>query len=148
MGPRRWDAAAPAPTMAPMKAPNLHNRLYIAEASAAIRARIADVLRGLPDVRIVGEASEAQQALREIAALRPDSVLLDLELGGSTGTRILEAIRGQAPEAALVILTNLAEPQYRRACERAGADGFLDKTNEFERLPGVIAGLAARRDHH
>jgi len=42
------------------------------------------------------------------------------------------------------VLTNHAEPQYRRACEKAGASYFLDKSSDFDEIPRVIAEISAR----
>jgi DNA-binding NarL/FixJ family response regulator len=120
-------------------------QVYIVEDSAAIRARLNDMLGRLGGVRVVGEASGAAQAVSEILSLRPHSVLLDLNLHGSNGMNVLRAIHPQAPDIVFVVLTNHAEPQYRRACERAGAAYFLDKSKEFDRVPGVIAEIASTR---
>jgi len=97
----------------------------------------------LGGVRVVGECAGASQAVADILSLRPHSVLLDLNLSGSSGMQVLRAIHPQAPDIVFVVLTNHAEPQYRRACERAGAAYFLDKSTEFDRVPGVIAEIAS-----
>ena len=119
--------------------------IYIVDDSAAIRARLGEILGRIEDVLVVGEAGNAPQAVTEILALRPDSVLLDLNLNGSSGMQVLRAVHPQDPAIAFVVLTNHAEPQYRRACERAGASYFLDKSTEFDRVPGVIAQIASIR---
>ncbi len=75
----------------------------------------------------------------------PDSVLLDLNLKGRSGIEVLRAVRAQAPGIVFVVLTNHAEPQYRRACTLAGAAYFLDKSTEFDRVRDVIAEIAATR---
>lgn len=121
-------------------------QVYIVDDSAAIRSRLAEMLGRIDGVRVVGQAWGAPQAVADILALRPDSVLLDLNLNGSSGMQILRTIHPQAPEIVFVVLTNHAEPQYRRACERAGAAYFLDKSTEFDRVPGVIAEIAST--HH
>jgi len=130
--------------MGAMNSPHTTN-LYLVEDSASIRSRIAEMLALLPDVRIVGEAAQAPDAVAGILALRPHGVLLDLNLGATSGMDVLRRIRGIAPEITFVVLTNHAEPQYRRACERAGAAYFLDKTTEFHRVPAVISELASTR---
>jgi DNA-binding NarL/FixJ family response regulator len=119
--------------------------IYIVDDSSAIRDRLHDMLDRLEGVCVVGEAGGAGQAVAEILSLRPHSVLLDLNLGGSNGLHVLRAIHPQAPEIVFVVLTNHAEPQYRRACQRAGAAYFLDKSTEFDRVPGVIAEIASTR---
>lgn len=128
--------------MGAMKTARL-TQVYIVDDSAAIRARLAEMLGRMSDVRLVGEAAAAPQAVADILALRPDSVLLDLNLNGTSGMQVLRAIRPQAPEIVFVVLTNHAEPQYRIACERAGAAYFLDKSAEFDRVPAVIAEIAS-----
>ena len=120
--------------------------IYIVDDSPAIRSRIADLLGGIEGVRIVGEAGDAPKAVADILALRPDSVLLDLNLGGTNGMQVLRTVHPLHPGIAFVVLTNHAEPQYRRACERAGAAYFLDKSSEFDRVPAVIAEIASA--HH
>jgi DNA-binding NarL/FixJ family response regulator len=120
-------------------------QVYIVEDSASIRSRLIEMLGRIEGVRVVGEAEDAPRAVADILSLRPDSVLLDLKLVGSNGMQVLEAIRGIAPEIAFVVLTNHAEPQYRAACQRAGAAYFIDKSTEFHRVPSVIAEIAATR---
>ena len=120
--------------------------LYIVDDSAAIRLRLVDMLSRIENVRVVGEATNAPQAVVDILALRPDSVLLDLDLGGSSGMHVLKSVHSQMPDVKFVVLTNHSEPQYRRACQRAGAAYFLDKSIEFERVREVIAEIAAT--HH
>jgi DNA-binding NarL/FixJ family response regulator len=119
--------------------------VYIVEDSAPIRSRLTEMLQRIEGVRVVGEAANAPNAVVDILSLRPDSVLLDLNLAGSNGMQVLEAIHGLAPEIAFIVLTNHAEPQYRAACARAGASYFLDKSTEFNRVPSVIAEIAAVR---
>jgi DNA-binding NarL/FixJ family response regulator len=119
--------------------------IYIVDDSAAIRSRLSEMLGRLGGVRVVGESGAAGQAVTDILSLRPDSVLLDLNLNGTSGMQVLRTIHVQAPEIVFVVLTNHAEAQYRRACERAGAAYFLDKSTEFDRVPGVIAEIASTR---
>ena len=141
---RRWAAAGALPTMLSMTSARPTN-VYIVDDSAPIRFRINEMLGRLPAVRVVGESGTVPQAVVDILSLRPDSVLLDLDLNGTSGMQVLQAIHRQAPEIAFVVLTNHAEPQYRRACTLAGASYFLDKTSEFHRVPAVIAEIASIR---
>jgi DNA-binding NarL/FixJ family response regulator len=119
--------------------------IFIVDDSAAIRTRLAEILASVPNVVIVGEAESASQAIAGILRTQPDSVLLDLNLMGSTGIDVMRAVRPKAPGVVFVVLTNHAEPQYRQASTRAGAAYFLDKSRDFERVPEVIAEIAAAR---
>ena len=119
--------------------------IYIVDDSPSIRSRLAEMLGAMDRVRIVGEAGTAPEAVDGILGTRPDSVLLDLNLAGRSGIEVLRTVHKQAPEIVFVVLTNHAEPQYRRACTVAGASYFLDKSTEFDRVRDVIEKIAATR---
>ena len=120
-------------------------QVFIVDDSTSIRVRLNDMLRRMHDVSVVGEAASASAAVEGILSLRPDSVLLDLNLMGHSGMDVLRTVHDRAPDIVFVVLTNHSEPQYRRACARAGARYFLDKSTEFERVRDVIAEIAATR---
>jgi len=122
-----------------------NTRVYIVEDSAPIRARLAEMLSLMERVSVVGESGNAREAVAGILRVRPDSVLLDLNLMGRTGIDVMRSVHPRAPEIVFVVLTNHAEPQYRRAATEAGAAYFLDKSNEFDRVREVIAEIAATR---
>lgn len=122
-----------------------NTRVYIVEDSAGIRARLADMLSRMERVSVVGEAGSAREAVAGILRVRPDSVLLDLNLMGRTGIDVMRSVRPAAPEIVFIVLTNHSEPQYRRAATDAGAAYFLDKSREFDRVRDVIAEIAATR---
>ena len=119
-------------------------RIYIVDDSPSIRSRLTELIGRMRDASVVGEADSAPQAVVDILALRPHSVLLDLDLGRTSGLNVLNAVHPLAPGIAFVVLTNHAEAQYRRACHNAGAAYFLDKTAEFDKVPEVIAAIASR----
>jgi DNA-binding NarL/FixJ family response regulator len=119
--------------------------VFIVDDSPAIRTRLVEMLGRAEGVVVVGEAANARDAIASILRLRPESVLLDLNLYGRTGIDVLRVVHAQAPEIAFVVLTNHAEPQYRRVCTEAGARYFLDKSREFARVPEVIAEIASAR---
>jgi DNA-binding NarL/FixJ family response regulator len=120
-------------------------QVFIVDDSAPIRARLVETLRDVADVAVTGEATEAGAAVEAILRDRPDSVVLDLNLGATSGMQVLRAVHPRLPHVVFVILTNHSEPQYRAACSRAGAAYFLDKSTEFHRVREVIARIAATR---
>jgi len=124
-------------------APTQRNNVFIVDDSASIRTRLAEMLARLEGVQCVGEAASANEAIASILRLKPDSVLLDLNLMGRTGIDVLRAVHTREPAIVFVVLTNHAEPQYRTACTKAGAAYFLDKSCDFDRVPDVIAAITA-----
>jgi len=97
-----------------------NTRVYIVEDSAPIRARLAEMLSVMERVSVVGESGNAREAVAGILRVRPDSVLLDLNLMGRTGIDVMRSVHPKAPEIVFVVLTNHAEPQYRRAATEGG----------------------------
>jgi len=82
-------------------------------------------LRGQPDLRYVGHARTGAEALRLVADLRPDVVLLDPELSDSDGIAIAELMRHRYPDTRVVILTASNEQALVGRATAAGAAGFL-----------------------
>ena len=117
--------------------------VFLVEDSAPIRARIAEMLDAMECVSIVGQADAPAPAIEGILRTHPDSVVLDLRLLGGSGLEVLRKVCPLDPGIVFIVLTDHAEPQYRKACMQAGASYFLDKASEFEKVRDVIAGLGA-----
>ncbi len=115
--------------------------VFIVEDSAPIRERLTGLLRDIEGVTVVGEADTAKAAVEGILRTKPDSVVLDVQLTGGSGVEVLRKIHPLAPEVVFIVLTNHANPQYRRLYTKAGASHFLDKTSEFAKVMEVIAGM-------
>ena len=119
-------------------------QIFLVEDSVPVRARLAAMLDGIPGATLIGEAADADAAIRDILAARPDIVVLDLGLAGSTsGFDVLRAVRLQAPEIDFYMLSNHAAEPYRQLAERLGARQFFDKSCEFDVVRAVIAQRAA-----
>jgi DNA-binding NarL/FixJ family response regulator len=116
-------------------------RVFIADDSAAIVERLADLLREIPGVELAGHASDAMEAIRCIQRIKPDAVILDFQMPGGSGLDVLRAIGPDHPGLCVLICTNYPYPQYREECLGAGANFFLDKFSEFEKIPAILRGL-------
>jgi two-component system response regulator DevR len=121
--------------------------IYLVEDSSLVRARLAALLEALPGTSLVGEADRADTAIRGILALRPDAVLLDLNLAHGSGFDVLRALSRDAPEIDVYVLSNFTEAPYRELAERLGARGFFDKSIEIERVRDLVAKRAAAAVH-
>jgi len=119
-------------------------QVFLVEDSRAVRARLADMLAAIPGATLVGEAGDAEAAIRGILAARPDVVVLDLSLaGGTSGFEVLRAVCPQAPEIDFYMLSNFDADPYRQLAERLGARDFFDKSNDFYRVRDIIAQRAS-----
>ncbi len=109
-------------------------RIYIVDDSIAIRQKLIALLAECKQVRVIGQAGLAEEAIKGIRDLQPDIVLLDIRLPGRSGLWLLSQIKSVWPKMAVIIMTNYDYPQYRRQSFDAGADEFFNKTLEFERM--------------
>jgi DNA-binding NarL/FixJ family response regulator len=116
-------------------------KVLIADDSKIVVERLADLLRDLPGVEVVGQAGDVPEAVRCIQQTNPDAVILDLQMPGGNGLDVLRAIRPGHPALQILICTNYPYPQYREQCLAAGASYFLDKSEEFEKIPAILRKL-------
>ena len=112
--------------------------VFIVDDSESIRQRLISMLTTMSNVKVAGEAGNVADAIGGIIATRPDVVLLDLNLGSGSGMQVLNEVKRLLPFVSVIVLTNHAEPQYRRACLKAGARHFLDKSTQFDCVRSVI----------
>jgi DNA-binding NarL/FixJ family response regulator len=91
---------------------------------------------------IAGCASDGAEAIAEAARLQPDLVLLDLSMPGVDGLTALPRLRDAAPECEVVVLTASGTEQNLLAAIRAGAAGYLLKTEPPERIAAFLEGVA------
>jgi DNA-binding NarL/FixJ family response regulator len=109
-------------------------RILIADDHPIVREGLSAVLETQPDFAIVGEASSGAQAVERAAALRPDVILLDLELPELDGVAALRAIRAADPAARVLIFTAFDTDERILAAVQAGAQGYLLKGAPREEL--------------
>ena len=96
----------------------------------------------------VGRLSDRKGTADAIEAVNHgnvDVVILDLQLRTGTGFGVLRAMRKMVRRPAVVVLTNFALSTYRESALALGARHFLDKSRDYERLPGILSELAASR---
>jgi DNA-binding NarL/FixJ family response regulator len=120
-------------------------KVFIADDSRVVAERLADLLKEVPGVQFVGQADDVPEAIHSIEEVNPDAVILDLQMPGGSGLDVLRAIRANHPAVCVLICTNYSYPRYRDECINAGANFFLDKSEEFEKIPAILRKLIANR---
>ena len=98
-----------------------------------------------PDLSIVGEAPDGATAIQLVAALRPDVVLMDIEMPGMDGITAAAALRAVAPECAVVMLSLHGDRATRARAEAAGAVAFVEKQAAEPVLLTAIRAAAGKR---
>ncbi|MFV0407885.1 MAG: response regulator [Propioniciclava sp.] len=120
-------------------------RVLLVDDQTLIRRAVAQILGGLADFDVVGEASDGAEGVQLARELRPDVVLMDIRMPGTDGLSALRAITAD-PELALthvVMLTTFELDEYVFAALEAGAAGFLIKDAEPEDILRAIRAAAA-----
>ena len=116
-------------------------KVYVVEDSQAVRERLIEMIRDIKDVDVVGEAASEDAAVSGILEARPDVAILDISLGQGSGIEVLARVKRQLPELKGIMLTNFSSPQHVKASADAGAEYFLDKTSEFEKIVEILERL-------
>jgi DNA-binding NarL/FixJ family response regulator len=112
-----------------------------------LREGVAAVLQLQDDMRLVGEAQSGAEGVARFRELRPDVTLMDLQMPGMTGVQAIEAIRSEAPNAKIVVLTTYEGDAQALRALRAGAAGYLLKSSLRKELIETIRDVHAGRKH-
>ncbi len=118
--------------------------VFLVDDSQVIQDHINLLLSELEGIEIVGRSGTVESAVDAILAEEPDVVLLDLHLRGENGLEVLHEIRSKKIETIVIVFTNYPYPSYRKACFKAGADFFFDKSLEFGQAIRIISDLRRR----
>jgi len=118
-------------------------RVLAVDDHPVFRQGIAGLIDGQLDMRLVGEASNGREAIQQFRALRPDVTLMDLQMPEMNGIDAISAIRGEFPEARIIVLTTYAGDVQALRAMKAGARGYLLKNLLYKELLDTIRAVHA-----
>lgn len=121
--------------------PNI--RVVLADDHVVLRTSLALFLDGCEGIEVVGEGSDGEAAYRLIKEHKPDVLLLDLNMPGTSGLTILPRLRDEFPDLKILVLTGRDENIYIMKALRAGAHGYILKTIEEKELQLAVQNVAA-----
>lgn len=116
-------------------------RIVIADDHGLVREGLAAILAGQPGHVVVGEASNAAEAVSRVRELKPDVILLDIGLPGSSGVEVLGRLETVNPPPRVVIVTMHARLDLVAECFRAGAQGYVVKDSAASSLLAAIEAV-------
>ena len=123
-------------------------KVFIVEDSPEILERLADMVREVGEVDLVGDAGNYEAAVAGIISTRPDVAIVDIKLADERGSGIdvLGRVRQDLPAMKAIVLSNHVTPQHLKASADAGAEYFLDKSADADRITGILAQLRDELD--
>lgn len=131
-------AAVPAPAPAPVPV-----RVVLADDQPLVRAALRMVITDAPDLDVVGEAGTGAEAVRLVAELAPDVVVMDIRMPGTDGIGATRQITTGPGTTQVVVLTTFDEDEYVYGALRAGAAGFLVKDMALDDILAAVRTVAS-----
>jgi len=119
----------------------LTQKIVIAEDHAILREGLQALLSGSPELEIVGEAEDGQQAINLARQLKPHLILMDLSMPNINGTEAICTIKHSNPTIKIIVLTVHKTEEYVRATLDAGAVGYVLKDDSHQDLLTAIASV-------
>ncbi len=117
-------------------------KVAIVDDSELIVTRLGQQISALANIEISGIANNIVGALQVIETYHPDVVILDIYLKddapASSGITLLAQLKQNYPGMQVIMLTNLSGQAYNDKCRELGANFFLDKSTEFEKIPELL----------
>ena len=121
-------------------------KVFVADDSIVLRERLLDMLCEIPGVEIMGCAEDGLHAINSIRKLKPDAVVLDIQMPRGTGLDVLKNVKRDGARPTMIVFTNFPYAQYRKRALEYGADFFFDKSTEFEKLRELFEQLTGAID--
>ncbi len=117
-------------------------RVVIVDDHPMLREGTKSLLEKTPDIEVVGTAGQGGEALRMVAELKPDVLILDVRLPDVSGVEVARRVREGSPEVAILILTGYDDVGYLRALVDLGIKGYLRKSSKGEEIIEAVRMVA------
>jgi DNA-binding NarL/FixJ family response regulator len=117
-------------------------KVFLVDNGPLVRKRIRMTIEELGG-RVMGEANNQADALRHIAEVSADLLILDLNLAEGSGLEVLRRAKTLHPDMRVFVLTNYSSEQYWGKCVALGADFFFDKTKDYPLFTYALELLAS-----
>jgi DNA-binding NarL/FixJ family response regulator len=115
--------------------------ILIVDDSDLIQERIAAICSEVENIGIIYQARDSEEAYKQFNLNSPDLIILDIHIPGDNGIKVLENFRNISKIVKVIILTNYAHDQYRKRCMELGADYFLEKSGDLNKIPELCEKL-------
>lgn len=117
-------------------------RVLITDDHTIVRAGVKLLLEAEPDIEVVGEALNGEEAIALAMSLRPNVILMDIAMPGTNGLEATRQIKARFPDIDILVLTMHRSDEYFFEMLKAGASGYVLKAAETNELIGAIRAVA------
>jgi two-component system, NarL family, invasion response regulator UvrY len=118
-------------------------KVLIADDHAIVREGVKQIVKGLPEVEVIEEVSNGEEAFSCICKNDYDIVILDISMPGMTGLEVLQRMRDRGIHTRALIFSFYPQEQYAIRAFKLGASGYLSKDSAFEELATAIRKIVA-----
>ena len=116
-------------------------RVFIVDDHEIIRQGLKMILKEAPDLTVVGEAADGNEALKKLRTAECDVLVLDMNMPGKSGIELLTEIKALRPKLHILVLTIHPEDRFALKTLKAGASGYLCKDTALEELEVAIRNI-------
>lgn len=116
-------------------------KILLVDDHPLVREWLTNLLKQQPDFQVCGEAGDAPEALRLIGATQPDVTIVDISLASGSGIELIKDIRASHAQVAVVVLSMHDELLYAERALRAGAGGYIMKSEATQKVIEAIRAV-------
>ena len=117
--------------------------ILLVDDSSLLRNNLKRIISSIPELNLVGEALDSTTALRLVYQLKPDILILDIDLIQGNGIDVLTKIKNDNTRPTTIMFTNYSQDAFRKAAAKLGANYFLDKNEDIDDLFELLKKLSA-----
>jgi DNA-binding NarL/FixJ family response regulator len=120
-------------------------RILIVDDDKLVSASLKTILESDPEIKVVGTGNSGKEAVERYPVLKPDVLLMDIRMDGTTGIEAAEKILGQDKSAKILFLTTFSDNEYIAKAFQIGAKGYILKQNFESIIPSIKAVYMGQR---
>lgn len=120
---------------------NKKHRIFIVDDHALLRTALSALLSQDPDIEVVGEAENGQDAIRGVMSTSPQLVLMDISMRGMSGIETIVDLKRRCPGVRVMVVTMHKADEYILASLRAGAEGYMLKEGTHDELRLAVRSI-------
>lgn len=133
------------PVMSSEPLPGEKSRILIVDDHPVMRKGLSQVIDDQSDMEVCGEASNIPEAMEKIQQLKPDLVIVDISLGDGNGIELIKQIRSRGEDPRMLVSSMHDESLFAERAIRAGAQGYVNKHEDTDRLIQALRDIRAGR---